>query len=366
MRETMTPKERWNAAIDMKEVDRLPFWPKLGGAYRDFRGERFKTMSLGEINDWIGSDRHVWLPMCVVARRTRCSLENEVKDGFSRFVYKTPVGSLEMVYEYDETTRSYHPVKHPVRTVEDVKIMTAFCEDESMVLDEEKLEKANCLFRNEGENVFFGSSNGTSPLMDWIEHLAGIEMGHYLLQDAQEEVEALFAVMHRNLTRICELQAEHNPADVSYMVENTSTTLISPDQYRRYCVPHIRDYAAAAKREGKRMVLHMCGHLKALLPDLSELDVRAFEAFTSPTLGDVTLLDGRTVCPDKCLIGGTNATLWTKPVAEIIECVERYLDELPHHRGIVVTSAGVMPPITEPETIKAVADWVKAYVPRMN
>ena len=33
MIERMTPKERWLAAIHMKLVDRLPFWPKLDGAY---------------------------------------------------------------------------------------------------------------------------------------------------------------------------------------------------------------------------------------------------------------------------------------------------------------------------------------------
>ena len=35
--------------------------------------------------------------------------------------------------------------------------------------------------------------------------------------------------------------------------------------------------------------------------------------------------------------------LWLKPANEIIAKIEQDLDELPHHRGIVVTSAGVMP-----------------------
>ena len=44
---------------------------------------------------------------------------------------------------------------------------------------------------------------------------------------------------------------------------------------------------------------------------------------------------------------------------------EKDLDDLPHHRGIVLTSAGVMPPLCKPETIKTVCDWVKAYNARM-
>ena len=149
------------------------------------------------------------------------------------------------------------------------------------------------------------------------------------------------------------------------MRDNTSTTLISPEQYRTYCYNHITEYGTIAKSAGRAMVLHMCGHLKKILPDLAKLPVAAFEAYTSPTLGDTTLLDGRIACPDKCLIGGTNAMLWTRPAGEIIQKIEADLDALPHHRGIVVTSAGVMPPSCKPETIKAVCDWLKQYDARM-
>jgi hypothetical protein len=108
----------------------------------------------------------------------------------------------------------------------------------------------------------------------------------------------------------------------------------------------------------------MCGHLKALLPQLARIPAQAFEAFTSPTLGNTTLLDGRRACPNTCLIGGTNAMLWTEPAERIVARIEADLDVLPHHRGIVVTSAGVMPPRCKPETIREVCRRVKAYPAR--
>jgi uroporphyrinogen-III decarboxylase len=150
------------------------------------------------------------------------------------------------------------------------------------------------------------------------------------------------------------------------MIENTSTTLISPQQYRKYCYRHISDYGHICQANGRTMALHMCGHLKLLLPTLATLPVQAFEAFTSPTLGNTTLEDGRTACPDKCLIGGTNAILWTRPAHEIIAQIEQDLDVLPHHRGIAITSAGVMPPLCKPETIQAVCAWVKQYPARTS
>jgi hypothetical protein len=50
-----------------------------------------------------------------------------------------------------------------------------------------------------------------------------------------------------------------------------------------------------------------------------------------------------------------------KTANQIIAQIERDLDALPHHRGIVVTSAGVMPPACRPETIRQVCAWVKSY-----
>jgi len=144
-------------------------------------------------------------------------------------------------------------------------------------------------------------------------------------------------------------------------VENTSSTLIAPSQYEQYCIPQVGTYAGMVRDAGRRLILHMCGHLKDMLPHLSTIPATAFEAYTMPPVGDATLFDARSLCPDVCLIGGTSAVSWLKPAEAIIAEIQDRLDELPHHRGIVITSAGVMPPACSPETIKTVRDWVAAY-----
>jgi len=231
-------------------------------------------------------------------------------------------------------------------------------------VDGEALRQAAAKVERIGQEAVVAAGIGTSALMQWVQALAGVEMAHYLLLDHPDEVAALFEAMHRNLRRKTELAAEHTPADILYLVENTSTTLVSPAQYRQYWFPRMHEYAGITRRAGRILVLHMCGHLKALLPELSALPAEAFEAFTSPKVGNTTLLDGQDGCPDKCLIGGTNAALWLEPADGIIAQLERDLAALPHHRGIVITSAGVMPPRCAPETVKAVCDWVKAYPAR--
>jgi len=359
--DTMTTRRRWLAALHNQPIDRLPFWPKIFGAYASVQQPPFNQLSTRELHEWIGSDQHESMADSTREVRTNTSRE-QVRDGnLLRTVFRTPHGEAIMLEQWDAASQSWHPIKHPLASKAHLRLMTEFYADESWEFDAMKHAQAQAWQQEVGESALVATCIGESPLMHFVESLAGIENAHYLLHDCPAEVEALFAAMHASLLRKTEINAAHSTADAFYFMENTSTTLISPAQYRAYCLPYLRAYAEVMQAAGKLVILHMCGHLKQLLPDIATLPVAAYEAFTSPTLGNTTLRDGRAACPDVCLIGGTNAILWTRPHEEIIVQLEHDLAELPHHRGLVITSAGVMPPLATPETIKGVCEWVKGY-----
>jgi len=262
---------------------------------------------------------------------------------------------------FDEPSCSSHPAEFPIKTREDILRMTAFYEDTEVVYDADANEKSIARCKDLGETASTMMGAGESPLMEFVEWLAGVENAHYLLADCPDEVDALFDAMHRVLKRKVEIAADKSPADTVYLTENTSTSLISPEQYRALNKPMLVEYADICRGAGRKLILHMCGHLKMLLPDLAEVGAAGFEAFTSPTVGNTTLLDGRAACPDVCLIGGTNAALWmTDNARAIIAQLEHDVAELPHRRGIVISSAGVMPALCSPETIRRVCEWVHA------
>ncbi len=365
-KDTLTSRRRWLAALNNQPVDRLPFWPKFSGAYAPAQLPPFNQLSTRELHEWIGSDQHEFMAESTREVRTVTARE-QVQDGnLLRTIFRTPHGEAMLLEQWDAVSQSWHPIQHPVNSLEQVRLLTEYFADESWEFDAEKHAQAQAWQQEVGERALVAAGIGESPLMYFIEYLAGIEHAHYLLLDYRDEVEALFAALHASLLRKTEINAAYSTADAFYFTENTSTTLISPAQYHSYCLPHLRAYAEAMHAAGKRVILHMCGHLQRLLPDLATLPVAAYEAFTSPTLGNTTLLDGRTACPEVCLIGGTNATLWTRPVEEIIARLAYDLGELPHHRGLVITSAGVMPPLATPETIQTVCEWVKGYPVRQS
>ncbi len=360
----MTSRQRWLAAVKFQPVDRLPFWPKLNRSYAMSQEGRFRTMTADEIHDWVGSDKPVQIvPRCVREVRTHSSLETTRDNGDERTVYSTKNGSMQMIKRWDLVSQSPHPVVFPVKTREDIELMTEWFDDCRIEVDLENVARAQKIYSEIDGQFITQTSMGKSPLMNFVEFLAGIENAQYHLADYPDEVEALFEAMQRVLLRTAEIYAEHCPADLLYFTENTSTTLISPRQYRKYCYKHIQQYAGALESHDRVFVLHMCGFLKDILPDLAQLGAQVFEAFTSPPVGNTTFAVGREGCPDKCLVGGTNATTWLKTGDDIIAEIQQGLEALPHQKGIVVSSAGVMPPLCAPETIRQVCDWLKQFNP---
>jgi len=363
---SMTSRERWHAALRMQPVDRLPFWPKIfDKSYTQAQADPYREMTIPALYAYIGCDPHVPVAACTREGRTKTSVESVTTEGVRVTTYIAPSGVLEAVDHFDADSGSWHPVIFPVKRREDIAVMTEIYADCRLELDPEKLEANRRTIAWIGAGGSTWAGIGRSPLMNWLEFVAGIEGGQYLLADYPEEVERLFEAMHRVLVRSAELLTEHSPVDALYMIEDTSTTYVSPKQYLRYCKPQISEYGEIVRSAGRPMMLHMCGHLMGLLPTLAAMPADGFEAFTSPPVGNTTLLDGRAACPDKTLIGGTNATLWLQPADSIIAQIGADLNALPHHRGVVISSAGMMPPACHPETIKQVSDWVHAYPARM-
>ena len=357
----MTSRERWRAALRFERVDRLPFWPKITSAYLDLQPAPYSGWHLGQAHDFIGSDHHVRLSNCVREVRSATSKE-AVKDAeHTHTRWHTPLGQMTSVTSWDEGSRSWHPTEFPVKTVDDIRRMALWYQDARIEIDRTALVAVQEAVQTVGEGGFCTTNIGQSPLMHWVEWLAGIGNSHLLLADHPREAELLFESMHQYNLRKAAAVVGSTPCDGIFFIENTSTTLISPEQYRRYCRSHIVEYGERVRAAGRFFILHMCGHLRHLLADLSELPAEGFEAFTTPPLGNTTLAQGRASCPDKCLIGGSSALTWVQSPEEIITELGRTLDELPHHRGLVLTSGGVMPPGCSADTIRKVGRLLREY-----
>ena len=362
----MTGKERWIAAIKMEPIDHFLFWPKFSRVYSRFqKGTQFGDMTTTEIMAWTGADADGWLPEITKEIRTHTDLTIKTDNQEKEIVFTTKYGTCKASYSLDEKTNSWHPTAYPIKTVEDIKIMTEWYRDIKHEIDRDILQEAVEKTAWYGDSTIVtttvGGLKSESPLMHFMEWLAGIVEGQFLIADYPDEVEELFHVMHQELKQRVRIHAAHSPAELVGLSENTSTTIISPTQYANYNIDHINEYGRIVHEHGKLFQLHMCGHIKNLLPQLATVEADSFEALTPPTVGDTDFVTARAACPNMNLIGGTNATMWVSTPEEVIAYLDDQFAQLPHHRGIVPSSGGELPPICPPAFVKQVCDFVKNY-----
>lgn len=355
----MTEKERWLHVIDGGTADRLLFWPKIiSKSYMDYQQPPFCNMGLREIYDYIGCDMQIYLTPCYQLVYGDCSYKEWVEDGIMYREFFTPMGNLKGTLIYDPVTDSYSPREQIVTCKEDIEILTYFFRQTSAAPDAAACEENKKAYAKLGDRGICVSHVCESPLMDFLEWYAGIAEGQYLYFDYPDELDELFTEMQRVNCECMKVMCECSPADVLYITENTSTTVISPGQFMEYCHGHLKEYAEIAKGYGRRLIFHMCGQLQKILPMLADIPNTGIEALSTLPLGNTTLAEARSCLPDKTLIGGTCALTWLKDTEEIKEEVGAYLEELKDYHGIILGTGGMIPPACPPERLKEIREYV--------
>ena len=365
--DAMTSRQRLLAAYRGEETDRLPYWAKVANpTWRTSQPEDIRKLSDLELLDYIHADGIFGCGGGIRRSAPHAPVETRRVGNLERRLTRTPDGDLAEQWTLDPYTQSWHPTAFPVKTLEDVRRYRWAFEDVAYEEDEQAAAAAAGRCRQIGERGVTKTGGVTSPLMHLIQHVIGPVDTHLMLADHPGEMDELIALMHADRNEQVKAVAEHTPADLVVSVENTSTTLISPGQFEKYCYRHLCDYGRAVRAAGKMHELHMCGMTLALLELIERIPAESVEAYTSPTLGNTRLADGRAKAPSKTLVGGTNVMVW---LAEA-ERIEQYiLDELAacrDQRRIVLTTAGVAPPSCPAERFRAVGQWVKDVPVRIS
>jgi uroporphyrinogen-III decarboxylase len=291
----MTGRERLERVLYGGERDRLAWTTLIDEITRSVMPAEARGIGHLEFYRRIGCDVLLLGPwgltgtVCPVApvRVTRNGVTDECSDDGNCLTYTRECDAGCLISAF----RNAHPVRYPVQTREDLRTLKRIWESTRY---EEPLDGGEAIRRGRnavGDQGLYAEALDGSP----IQQLIQTEMGHagfyYLLADYRREMEALLDVMHARRLAEYEIMAKHTAADVVIPMENTSTLLTSPAIYERYCLPHLRDYVDAVHRYGHKAVLHMCGHLKALLPLIRRTGLDGINGLTPPPVGDTTFED---------------------------------------------------------------------------
>ncbi|NLG50873.1 MAG: hypothetical protein GX552_12265 [Chloroflexi bacterium] len=198
----------------------------------------------------------------------------------SRQITELVAGGARLVWE----RTGAHPTRFPVSTLEDVGLYRELWEGARYVErdDAPVFRETNALIGGDGIVTRYCPSSTIPRLLEFD---MGTQNFYYLLHDHRQEMEALMRVMHERQMQEFDLLAR-GPCDVLILCENTSTFFISPDIYRRYNGPHVRDFVQAVHAANKTALVHMCGHVHDILEPIKQTGLDGIHALTPPPTGD--------------------------------------------------------------------------------
>lgn len=386
----MNSRERILNAMMCRPVDRVPFVPNLNGYNIRFMPERYHTMPRWEIFRELGIDLLVrfrvgtrirppimllppptgpltlagsasrqWAKSMPLTHKIKVKSVTEADTHY--MILDTPKGCLRCGWRFpDRWADMPFPVEWLLKTIEDVRIYR-FVLDNTVV--EPAYDEIVEALEAVGDEGTCEAAGGSSPMMDLVELLMGVETFCYLMYDYPDEIEALMAHLFELHKQEYRLLAE-SPAPIIISGENTSTSLVSPEYMSRWEFPALNEYSDILHRAGKIHMVHMCG----LLHQAMDLLVRAHfdgahDVAPAPT-GDFDFKSDRErlLASGKCLCGGIDATAFTQLEPEEMEIyVQKRLEETAPGTGFLLGSGDTVPFGTSVENLKAVVRAVEQY-----
>ena len=325
----MTGRQRLSAVLRKQPTDRLPWTilvddASLAGFPEAMRGHggidfyRHLGCDVLLLNGWN-------TPHCLRSPSLRwggCVAAEQRRDGAADVTtWRTPWGELTAVLERG------HPRKYPVDSIEAVRTWRRMWEDARYEAHDDRQELAalDALLGDDGVVTRFW---GPSAVPQLLELDMGTENFYYLLADHPDEMDGLIRTIHaRQLEAFEHLAA--GPWESVTLVENTSTFYIGPGVYERYNMPHQRDFVEAVKRRGKAAILHMCGHVHALLELIGQTGCDGIHALTPPPTGDTPWEEALDeLGDDLILFGALDPTIFVSgPVDGIGPALDRLITE---------------------------------------
>ncbi|MEW6358469.1 MAG: uroporphyrinogen decarboxylase family protein [Planctomycetota bacterium] len=248
---------------------------------------------------------------CDIACTDRQENGNRIRE------WRTPAGVLR------EVRRGSRIVEHRLKTRNDLAAFKSLIEATRYEPNPGRYEE--CMAQV-GDAGIVAPHIGPTAVQRLVQMEAGVDGFAYLCADHPKEMGEVIERLHQSDLDRFRIAAE-TPAEVLIQVENTSTLLISPATYRQWSRRHVADFCRIAHARGKAAIVHMCGHVKDLLPDIAATGLDGVDCLTPPPTGNTTPWDAWAVMGPRLIVHGIlDPTAWVHRSAnEITAAMDRAL-----------------------------------------
>jgi uroporphyrinogen-III decarboxylase len=236
---------------------------------------------------------------------------------------ETPLGALSERATIDPSYGSRWVQEHLVKSVEDYRLM-------KFVFDHTEIEPAyddyRAADRAMGDRGIVLAEIISMPLMWLFVEIMGAAAWSEGILLHTDEFDELLESLARCYKRQLEIAAS-SPAEVVWLGDNITGTVISPSIFQEYCKP-IYDFDCAVLRQaGKISFAHFDGANRPLRDCIAGVALDVIEAFTPPPMENMTVAEARRAWPDKVLSLNVPSSLFHLPAEEIERHVRQYVEE---------------------------------------
>ena len=355
--------KRLNALFDGNTIDKLCWSTLVDDHTLRALPEHLQGMSCLEFYRYIGCDIVQLGGWCLPWELQGCQL---VKPGVNVESFVDESGN-NVTQEHtkrgtltSKLSKHGHPIEYPVKDINDLRAFASSWE-EAWYEKVDDTDSYAAIERAVGDDGIVTLFTAPSAIPDLLENVIGIEQFYYLLMDYPDEMDALIDRMQQAEHERFRLIAE-GPWDMAILVENTSTRYISPAVYEKYNLHSQHMFVEALHKRGKKAILHMCGHVRDLLPMIKETNADGIHALTPPPLGDTPWDLALDVLGNDIIIFGclTPDIFQEMPLDEMGTALDRLLTtRLRESRLVICLGAdGIAVPV---ERFLAVRDWIDSH-----
>jgi hypothetical protein len=280
-----------------------------------------------------------------------------IDEEYSRIIVTSPEGNLEGLAKACPTSYSSAIVEHPVKTVDDLRVVRAWYEGmrftpnyDAVVAWDESL----------GGDGFAIPLIPRTPLATLAAQWSGVANMSYIAADAPDEFEETLEVMRRCEDELYRLYAE-SPCPALEIGENLSAEAMG-GMWRRYSRDYYRERCRMLHDAGKKVGCHIDGTLGLLLGDLAEAGIDFPESVVPAPVGDLTLEQIRDCVQPKTIIWGCiPSAMFAEPFDAdwVLDFARQAVDVLGRDGNLVLAGADQVPPNGDIELVRRIGELME-------
>ena len=358
----MTPRERLLAVYRGEKPDRVPALADLSYWHAAHGGGKFvpgrtdgansdKIPQLIALHRQTGAAIHVNLGTFYDEHYDDTIRMTSGIDGeLFRHRCETPVGTVEEVRSWSETTYSWPIIHHMVQDIADLKTIRYIFEHMSYTSRWDVFTQVDQMVGHLGLPLVQVPYTGMGFLMS---RYAGVERTVMLATDHADELEQTVDVINLAHEKVTRMMAD-GPSQVLFHSDNLSSDVQSPRWLERYSGSYYRRMAEIAHEHGKPLVTHIDGRLRGLLRAVAEMGIDGADAVTPAPWGDLSPQQCRDEAGSKLVLSGgipPDSFSPQVPLNVLDEQIDAWLNLRFQSPALIIAPGDQLPPDGELERV---------------